>query len=113
VSDVIVTDGDRAAAEMSLSDSEYFLCRANESTIGELRELNKSSMSPFALQMLLALIQAGVDVTRERDAVVRQTFHIGDVVEMRWCVLLQGKLIAILGEGDADDYRVLAKRKKP
>jgi hypothetical protein len=92
-------------------DAEYLM--TNTPTIAELRYLNRYMMNlSFPLPMLLALIDAGVNLDTESDATIRQCVHESDsIIELRWVCERQGKVIAILGESGEDGFRPLTRRK--
>lgn len=94
-----------------MNDALYFWTHS-PTTVGELRRLNREAFVSFPLPMLLALIQAGVNVDTEQDAVIEQYVHETEsTVELRWAVKKDGKWIAILGEKGSDDFRAVAKRQ--
>ena len=94
----------------SLEETEYLLL--NTPTIADVRELNRDGYYAFALPMLMALIDAGVDIEKESQAAIAMFPHeTPDLIEMRYAVRLNGKLIALLGDGRDDEFRVIAKRR--
>ena len=73
----------------------------NKPTIAELRRLNRESWMPGHLEILFAIVDAGVDLDVCSEAVVRQVLHQGsDVISFRYVVELKGKTIAVVEECD-------------
>ena len=100
---------------MEETEARYWL--EHSPTIAEVRRLNRETLMLFPLDLLNALLDAGVDIEREQEAVIKQHIVLTDqVVECQYAVRLDGKLIALLGEGDYHPdggmtFRALTKRR--
>jgi hypothetical protein len=93
-----------------MDDTVYLL--TNKPTIDELKRLNRETLYLFPLPMMFALLDAGVDLEENPDAIIEQILHVTDeVVELRWTCRKDGKLLAIIGCEGEDGFRALTRKR--
>ena len=86
------------------ADDEITYWLTNRPTIAEMRRLNRESLFAWPIDVLMALMDAGVDIEKESDSVLHQFPVVTDeLVDMQIVVTRDGKPIAVLGCGERPD----------
>jgi hypothetical protein len=86
---------------------ELYFWLTNQPTIAEVRRLNRDALLGWPLSLLIALVDGGVDLDAQSDAVLKQVVIEGpDCIDMRIRARdRNGKLLADLGvDGDGEYF---------
>ncbi len=100
------------SASETCSSAWSYLLHHGPQTIAEIRSLNRETLEPWTIGLLMSLLDCGIDLELRADASVVAATHFGDRVVRDVIVVRDGgKCLCRLSEGNDGEFVVEAKKK--